>query len=608
MCGIIGYVGPREAVGVLLEGLRRLEYRGYDSAGVALYDGSGIRTLKTEGNLDHLEKALARFSARGNIGIGHTRWATHGRPSERNAHPHLDCKEEIAVVHNGIIENFRELKGGLLARGHIFRSETDSEVLAHLIEENLHGDLFAAVQASLRQVKGAFALVCFSAQEPGIMVGARMESPLVLGVGEGEMFLGSAVPAFLKSTSRAVFLENGDVVRVAQEGYLIKTLEGEDVQREEVELPLDIDAAEKGGYPDFMLKEILEQPVAWGDTLRGARDAAGALVLPDFNIPEEELRGVRRVSFVACGTAYHAGLIGRYILESWMRLPAEIDIASEFRYREPKLGPETLVVAISQSGETADTLAAVRGARAAGARVVCIVNTVGSLMTRESDGVIYTHAGPEIGVAATKTFLAQIAGVYLLGLYLGQVCGGLDGAFVRKTLNTLEAIPALLEEVLHDTACIEECAKRYYQSEDFLFLGRNINYPVAMEGALKLKEISYVHAEGYPAGEMKHGPIALLHPGFPVLVLAPRDRVYDKMLSNLQEIKARGAPALAVATRGDEEIAEVADQVLYVPETEAAFYPVVISPVLQLFAYYIAKLRGCNVDQPRNLAKTVTVE
>jgi glucosamine--fructose-6-phosphate aminotransferase (isomerizing) len=357
-----------------------------------------------------------------------------------------------------------------------------------------------------------------------------------------------------------------------------------------------------------MLKEIFEQPTAWRDTLRGAHDASGALVLPDLNIPAEELRGVRRVSFVACGTAYHAGLIGRYILESWMRIPVEIDIASEFRYREPKLGPETLVVAISQSGETADTLAAVRGARAAGARVICIVNTVGSLMTRESDGVIYTHAGPEIGVAATKTFLAQIAGVYLLGLHLGQVCGGLDEAFVKRTLNTLEAIPALLEEVLADTACVEECARRYCGSEDFLFLGRNINYPVAMEGALKLKEISYVHAEGYPAGEMKHGPIALLHPGFPVLVLAPRDRVYDKMLSNLQEIKARGAPALAVATRGDEEIAEVADQVLYVPETEAAFYPAVISPVLQLFAYYIAKLRGCNVDQPRNLAKTVTVE
>jgi len=591
-----------------MEGLRRLEYRGYDSAGVALFDGSGICMLKAEGNLDHLERALTQFAARGAVGIGHTRWATHGQPSERNAHPHLDCKEEIAVVHNGIIENFRELKGGLIARGHVFRSETDSEVLAHLIEENLDGDLFAAVRQALNQVKGAFALACFSAREPGIMVGARMESPLVLGLGEGEIFLGSAVPAFLKSTRRAVFLENGDVVRAAPEGYEIRTLTGEEVERPVTELPFDIDAAEKGGYPDFMLKEIFEQPTAWRDTLRGAHDASGALVLPDLNIPAEELRGVRRVSFVACGTAYHAGLIGRYILESWMRIPVEIDIASEFRYREPKLGPETLVVAISQSGETADTLAAVRGARAAGARVICIVNTVGSLMTRESDGVIYTHAGPEIGVAATKTFLAQIAGVYLLGLHLGQVCGGLDEAFVQRTLNTLEAIPALLEEVLADTACVEECARRYCGSEDFLFLGRNINYPVAMEGALKLKEISYVHAEGYPAGEMKHGPIALLHPGFPVLALAPRDRVYDKMLSNLQEIKARGAPVLAVATRGDEEIAEVADQVLYVPETEAAFYPAVISPVLQLFAYYIAKLRGCNVDQPRNLAKTVTVE
>ncbi len=608
MCGIIGYVGPGDTLNILMEGLRRLEYRGYDSAGVALHDGAGIRTLKAEGNLDNLESALASFQRGGSTGIGHTRWATHGAPSERNAHPHLDCREELAVVHNGIIENFRELKSGLIARGHVFRSDTDSEVLAHLIEENLDGDLFAAVQTALRQVKGAFALACFSTREPGVMVGARMDSPLVLGLGRGEMFLGSAVPAFLKSTRRAVFLENGDVVRVARDGYRIMTLDGTEVGRQEMELPFDIDAAEKGGYPDFMLKEIFEQPVAWRNTLRGARDASGALFLPDLNIPAGELRGVRRVSFVACGTAYHAGLIGRYILESWMRLPAEIDIASEFRYREPKLGPETLVVAISQSGETADTLAAVRGARAAGARVVCIVNTVGSLMTRESDGVLYTHAGPEIGVAATKTFLAQIAAVYLLGLYLGQACGGLDETFVRRTLDTLEGIPALLTEVLADTACVEECAKRYCKSEDFLFLGRNINYPVAMEGALKLKEISYVHAEGYPAGEMKHGPIALLHPGFPVLALAPRDWVYDKMLSNLQEIKARGAPALAIATRGDEDIAEVADQVLYVPKTEAAFYPAVISPVLQLFAYYIAKLRGCNVDQPRNLAKTVTVE
>ncbi len=608
MCGIIGYVGPGETVEVLMTGLRNLEYRGYDSAGIAIHDGPSISTLKAEGNLDHLELALEEFTGRGATGIGHTRWATHGAPSERNAHPHLDCREEIAVVHNGIIENFRELKAGLTRRGHTFRSETDSEVLAHLIEEHLEEDLLTAVQAALREVRGAFALVCFCTREPGVMIGARTESPLVLGLGEGEMFLGSALPAFLKSTRRAIFLEDGDVVRVTADGYHIESLERGSVTRDVMELEFDISAAEKGGYPDFMLKEIFEQPAAWKDTLRGARNASGALSLPDLNIPEEELRGIRRVSFVACGTAYHAALIGRYILETWTHLPTEIDIASEFRYRQPKLGPNTLVVAVSQSGETLDTLGAVRGAREAGAKVICIVNTVGSLLTRESDGVIYTHAGPEIGVAATKTFLAQIAGVYLLGLYLGQVCGDLDDPFVRKTLEILEGIPALLGEVLADTAAVQECARRHYECEDFLFLGRHINYPVAMEGALKLKEISYVHAEGYPAGEMKHGPIALLHPGFPVMALAPRDWVYDKMTSNIQEIKARRAPVIAVATRGDEEIAEVADEVLYVPSTEAAFYPAVITPMLQLFAYYIAKLRGCNVDQPRNLAKTVTVE
>ncbi len=608
MCGIIGYVGQGETVEIIMSGLRHLEYRGYDSAGVAVHDHDGISALKTEGNLDHLELALEEFTARGSTGIGHTRWATHGAPSERNAHPHLDCREEIAVVHNGIIENFRELKAELTGRGHTFLSDTDSEVLAHLIEEHLEGDLFAAVQKALREVRGAFALACFSTREPGTLVGARTESPLVIGLGEGEMFLSSALPAFLTSTRRAIFLEDGDVVRMTADGYHIETLAGKSVARDIMELELDISSAEKGGYPDFMLKEIFEQPAAWRDTLRGARDAKGALCLPDLNIPASELCGVRRVSFVACGTAYHAALIGRYILENWTNIPTEIDIASEFRYRQPKIGPDTLVVAVSQSGETLDTLGAVRGAREAGARVVCIVNTVGSLLTRESDGVIYTHAGPEIGVAATKTFLAQIAGVYLLALHLGRVCGDHDEAFVHKTLETLEGIPALLGEVLADTAAVQECARLYYECEDFLFLGRHINYPVAMEGALKLKEISYVHAEGYPAGEMKHGPIALLHPGFPVMALAPRDWVYDKMTNNVQEIKARRAPVIAVATRGDVEIAELADQVLYVPETEPVFYPAIVSPVLQLFAYYIAKLRGCNVDQPRNLAKTVTVE
>ncbi|MHB8781104.1 MAG: glutamine--fructose-6-phosphate transaminase (isomerizing) [Candidatus Geothermincolia bacterium] len=608
MCGIVGYAGEGATVDILMGGLRRLEYRGYDSAGIAICNGGSMDMIKARGNLDELEKILSGLSGGGPVGIAHTRWATHGRPSRENAHPHLDCTGRIAVVHNGIIENYRELRDELHLRGHAFRSETDSEVLAHLLEESYQGDLARAAMSALRRVRGAFALVCMTTDEPGVMVGARWESPLVLGIGDGEMFLGSAIPAFLKSTQKALFLENGDVVRVTAGGYQLMDLAGEELTRSVVEIPYDIEAAEKGGYPDFMLKEIFEQPEAWSNTLAAARDAAGALALPELNLDADTLAGIRRVIFVACGTAYHAGLIGRYIVEHWMRIPVEIDIASEFRYREPKLGPETLVVAVSQSGETADTLAALRGARAQGARVVCIVNTVGSLMTRESDGVLYTHAGPEIGVAATKTFLAQIAGVYLLGLYLGQACGVLEPDFVKETLNFLDDMPQLIKQVLAGAPDIEKCAAVYAASEDLLFLGRNINYPVAMEGALKLKEISYIHAEGYPAGEMKHGPIALLHSGFPCVALAPRDSVYEKMVSNLEEMKARGAPIVAVGTEGDSELDEVCDHVLRVPRTEALFYPVLVTPVLQLFAYYIAKQRGCNVDQPRNLAKTVTVE
>jgi glutamine---fructose-6-phosphate transaminase (isomerizing) len=610
MCGIIGYIGPRDKRTLLLEGLRSLEYRGYDSAGVSVWEDSRILTIKSEGNLDRLEAALGDRKVDGYMGIGHTRWATHGPPSEVNAHPHLDCKGRITLVHNGILENFHELKRGLQERGHRFASQTDSEVLVHLIEENFDGsDLPGAVRLALRQVRGSYAIACFSLDAPGVMVGARKDSPLLVGVGDGEMFLASAIPAFLRHTRRAVLLSSGDVALVGEGRLEITDLEGTPQEREVFEATYDVDAAEKGGYEDFMLKEIHEQPTAWADTLRGnpfdpLKGFHPDLLPPDLIDP----RGLARVIFIACGTSYHAALLARYVFERWMDIPVEVDIASEFRYREPKLDSRTLVVAISQSGETADTMAALRGALERKSRTVCIVNTVGSQMTADADASIYTHAGPEIGVAATKTFIVQIAAVYLLGLYLAGRTRFLEKSYIQRMMGELEAIPAYLEKVLEAGATVEEYAEKYYQSEDFLFLGRNINYPVAMEGALKLKEISYIHAEGYPAGEMKHGPIALLHPGFPVVALAPRDAVYEKMVSNLEEIRARRAPVLVVATEGDTDIAAHCDQVIYVPEVDPILNPILITPVLQMLAYHIARKRGCNVDQPRNLAKTVTVE
>lgn len=608
MCGIVGYAGPRPVAETLFHGLRRLEYRGYDSAGVAVHDGAKINVLKRRGNLDQLEPHLGWFPREGGTGIAHTRWATHGVPSMENAHPHLDCREEIAVVHNGIIENFQELSEELASRGHRFRSRTDTEVIAHLVEENYRGDLLEAVRATLPRIKGTYALAFMSAREPGVLVGARQDSPLLLGLGEGENFLASATLAFLDFTRKAVALENGDLVRVTSKGWKILDAEGKQTKREPFEVPFDVATVEKGGYADFMLKEIHEQPRAWLDTLRGRWSRKGKLRIEELEEDHFDLRDIRRIIFVSCGTSYHASLLGRYVMEGWMDIPVEVDISSEFFYREPRLDPQCLVVAVSQSGETADTMSAVRWAKRCGAPTLAVVNVVGSMMARESDGVLYTHAGPEIGVAATKTFLAQIAAIYLLGLYLGQERGLLEPDFIRRTFNELEALSFNIEEVLRDTEEVERCADKYCRCEDFLFLGRNINYPLAMEAALKLKEISYIHAEGYPAGEMKHGPIALLHPGFPVVALVPRDPVYLKMRGNIEEVKARQAPVIAVATLGDSEIQECCDETIYVPEVKSQFYPVVIAPVMQLFAYHVAKMRGCNVDQPRNLAKTVTVE
>jgi len=608
LCGIVGYTGPRPVAATLFHGLRRLEYRGYDSAGLGIQEDGGIRVVKRRGNLDHLEPYLGGLPGEGGTGIAHTRWATHGIPSMENAHPHLDCRGRIAVVHNGIIENFQELERELLARGHRFRSRTDTEVLVHLVEESYDGDLLEAVRAALPEVKGTYAAVFLCAEEPGVLVGARMDSPLLLGLGEGENFLASATLAFLDFTRRAVSLENGDLVRVTEKDWKIVDATGAAVERGVFEVPFDATAVEKGGFEDFMLKEIHEQPRAWMDTLRGRMGPDGRLRLEELEEGRFDLRDINRIIFVSCGTSYHASLLGRYVMEGWMDIPVEVDISSEFYYRAPKLDPGCLVVAVSQSGETADTMSAVRWAKRCGAPTLAVVNVLGSMMARESDGVLYTHAGPEIGVAATKTFLAQVAAVYLLGLYLGQERGLLDPHFVGPTFHELEGLAGRIEEVLGDTETVERCADKYCRCEDFLFLGRNINYPLAMEAALKLKEISYIHAEGYPAGEMKHGPIALLHPGFPVVALVPRDSVYHKMLGNVEEVKARQAPVIAVATRGDEEIARLSDEVIYVPEVKPQYYPVVMAPVLQLFAYHVAKMRGCNVDQPRNLAKTVTVE
>ena len=608
MCGIVGYIGNRPVPQTLFMGLRRLEYRGYDSAGIAIFDGEKIALLKRKGNLDNLEEHLGWFSGDGNMGIAHTRWATHGPPSMENAHPHLDCSEEIAIAHNGIIENFHELRESLEAKGHHFRSQTDSEVVAHLVEEYYEGDLLEAARRSLLEVEGAYALVLMHAREPGVLVGARKGSPLVLGIGKGENFLASATPALLDGTHMAVALEDGELARITGEEWNIIDSRGEAVERRPFEVPFDLSAVEKGGYADFMLKEIFEQPQAWMDTLRGRMTKSGALRIEELEEAALDFRDIRRIIFVSCGTSYHASLLARYIIETWMDIPVEVDIASEFYYREPRLDPSCLVVAVSQSGETLDTMSAVRWATRSGAPTLSIVNVVGSMMARESSGVIYTHAGLEIGVAATKTFLSQIAAVYLLGLYLGQERGLLGEGFIKETFTELERLSAKIAEVLEDTESVERCADKYCRCEDFLFLGRNINFPMAMEAALKLKEISYIHAEGYPAGEMKHGPIALLHPGFPVVALIPRDSIYDKVRNNIEEVRARQAPVIALATSGDREVAEFCEETIYVPEVKPHFNPVVLAPALQLLAYNIAKLRGCNVDQPRNLAKTVTVE
>jgi glutamine---fructose-6-phosphate transaminase (isomerizing) len=607
MCGIVGYVGPRQVTPILIAGLRRLEYRGYDSAGVAVVGPRGTQVLRCQGKLAGLEALIAREPPEGTLGIGHTRWATHGRPSEANAHPHK--AGGVSVIHNGIIENYLELRARLQAFGRKFASETDTEIVAHLIDEALLAgapSLVEALRVALRQVHGAYALVAISEKHPGQIVAAKNASPLVVGLGKGETFLASDVPAILEHTRDVIFLDEGDVVAVTADGVTLTDLEGKPRQRPVRTITWDAAQAEKGGYPHFMLKEIFEQPRAIADTLRGrllleAHDA-------DLEGFEIDPRGLRRVLLLACGTSYHAGLIGKFLIEGAARIPCEVDLASEFRYRDPVVGPEDLVIVISQSGETADTLAAVKEARARGARVLAISNVVDSAIPRASNGVLYTHAGPEIGVASTKCFTAQLAALALIAIHLGRRSGKLAPEAAAKLVAELALTPTKMTEALEGLGNLAELAREYRYARDFLFIGRGTNYPIALEGALKLKEISYIHAEGYAAGEMKHGPIALIDDGVPVVVLAPRGPGYDKVLSNLAEVRARNGHIIGIGTQGDAQLPDLCDRVLSIPDAPAALQPFLTVLPLQLMSYAIAVAKGNDVDQPRNLAKSVTVE
>jgi glutamine---fructose-6-phosphate transaminase (isomerizing) len=617
MCGIVGYVGYREAVPVIVDGLRKLEYRGYDSAGVAVVTGEGCLELRrASGKLRNLEESIRANPIAGDYGIGHTRWATHGRPTEENAHPHRDCKGQLVVVHNGIVENYLALRHQLASEGHIFTTETDTEVLAHLIEKHLTGTLEKAVRKALEEVRGVYAIAVISTTDPHKIVAARQGPPVVIGLGENEYFVASDVPAILSYTRDMFFLNDGDVAILTRDGVSVTDLAGRTMKRQISHILWDPIMAEKGGYRHFMLKEIFEQPRAIKDTMLGRIGLeSGRIFLDEINISEKQFRAVQQVKIVACGTSWHAGLAGKYMMERLARLPVEVDYGSEFRYRDPIIQPNTLTIVISQSGETADTLAALREAKQKGSATLAICNVVGSMITREANGTLITHAGPEIGVASTKAFSSQITALVILAMYLGQLRGTLSAEASRKLVLELAQIPGKLEHVLSDEAPYEAIEKKLFRANDFLYLGRGVHFPIALEGALKLKEISYIHAEGYPAGEMKHGPNALIDENLPVVVLATRDpdsdesRVhYEKTVSNIQEVKARSGLVVAVACEGDEEVAKMADFFIPVPATRELLLPLVEIVPLQLIAYHIAVRRGCDVDQPRNLAKSVTVE
>jgi glutamine---fructose-6-phosphate transaminase (isomerizing) len=614
MCGIVGYAGSRSAVEVVIDGLARLEYRGYDSAGTAILTEDGLTFRKRAGKLANLREALAEAPPLvGTTGIGHTRWATHGPPNDANAHPHQDCKGSVAVVHNGIIENFATLLLGLEQRGHELASETDTEAVAHLLEEELPaaGGLVEAMRRVCRRLEGAFTLVAVHTDEPDLVVGARRNSPLVVGVGDGENFLASDVAAFIAYTREAIELGQDQVVEVRPSGVTVTDFDGNVAAVKEYHVDWDVSAAEKGGYDYFMLKEIAEQPRAVADTLLGRIGADGRLILDEMRLSDDELREVDKIIIVACGTAYHAGMIAKYAIEHWARLPCEVELASEFRYRDPILTRSTLVIAISQSGETMDTLMAVRHAHEQRARVLGICNVNGATIPRECDGVLYTHAGPEIAVASTKAFLTQLVAVYLIALYLAQVRGTKFGDEINDVILQLDTMPASVEKVLETTEPVRALARSLSQERCVLFLGRHVGFPVAMEGALKLKELAYMHAEGFAAGELKHGPIALIEPGLPVVVVVPprlRKVLHDKIVSNIQEIRARGARTIVIAEDGDETVVPYADTLIRVPAVPSLFQPLVATVPLQVFACELATAKGHDVDQPRNLAKSVTVE
>jgi len=622
MCGIVGYVGQKQVVAVIIDGLRRLEYRGYDSAGIAVAgNGTGLQVRRAEGKLRNLEEVIRLKPLDGTYGIGHTRWATHGRPTEENAHPHRDCTGKIVVVHNGIVENYLQLKKQLIAEGHKFTTETDTEVIAHLVEKNLgQGDkrvpLEDAVRQTVKHLTGVFAIAVISADEPDKIVAGRNGPPAVIGLGDNEYFVASDVPAILFHTRNLFFLGDGDLATITRSGVALTDFDGHPISRQVQHITWDPIMAEKGGFKHFMLKEIFEQPRAVRDTTLGRVSLdTGKVFLEEMDISEEEFRNLNKVYITACGTSWHAALAGKFMIERLAKVPVEVDYASEFRYRDPLTGPGDLTILITQSGETADTIAAMRESRSKGSKTLGICNVVGSMIARESNGTVYTHAGPEIGVASTKAFTAQLTALFLLAVYLGQVRGKLTTEDSKKLLAELMLIPGKLDSLLSGEDVTEELAKEYHRVADFLFLGRGIHYPIALEGALKLKEISYIHAEGYPAGEMKHGPNALIDEELPVVIIATRDvndpdsvLRYEKTLSNLKEVKARSGTVIAVATEGDEEIKESADHVIYVPPAPELLSPILEIVPLQLLAYHIAVRRGCDVDQPRNLAKSVTVE
>jgi glucosamine--fructose-6-phosphate aminotransferase (isomerizing) len=609
MCGIVGYVGSRDTARVLIDGLKRLEYRGYDSAGIAVFHKGRIEIRRKAGKLNNLEELIEKETFDGKVGIGHTRWATHGRPSDENAHPHKAGR--VAVVHNGIIENYLPLKEVLKRKGHIFTSETDTEIISHLIDELIREgcSFLDAVRTALDRIKGSYALGILFEGDEQCLIAARKESPLAIGLGEGEYFIASDVPPILPYTKDFVFMEDGEVAVLSPNGVKVFDARGKEIAKEPKRMNWTPVMAEKGGYKHFMLKEIFEQPRAVIDTIRGRLlEEEGDVVLEGVQIDSATLKKLRRIDLIACGTSYHAALVGKFLIEGMCRIPVEADIGSEFRYRNPVIGKDELLVAISQSGETADTLAAMREGKRQGAKTLAICNAVESSLARDSDFVIYTHAGPEIGVASTKTFATQLVTLFLLSLRIGRELGLLSAHEGKSLIKELIKVPHLMEEMLQSSKRVAQIARKYLHARDFLYLGRGINYPIALEGALKLKEISYIHAEGYPAGEMKHGPIALIDREMPVVVLATKNEVYEKVLSNIEEVKAREGNVIALASQSDREIAKKADDVIFIPDTLAFLTPILLTIPLQLLAYYMADFKGTDVDQPRNLAKSVTVE